>query len=78
MKNTFRHWHLNDHVTRWNLANSTFIDREEVVNLRQFRDHKYEVYLSGASETGCALLLRTCRTLKEAHAIALGYEAQGQ
>jgi len=75
MKGTFRHWHLNDHVTRWPLANGTFIDRENVVSLRQYRDHKYEIYRSGQGEGGMAKLLRTCRTLKEAKAIA---EAQGR
>lgn len=61
---------LNDHLTRYKQLGDYFIDREMSVSLRYFREHPYEVWLSGASPTGIALCIGSARTLEAAIAIA--------
>ena len=71
MDNLVRYrWQLNDHVTRWELKNGKFIDRENAVTLRVHREEKYEVYVPGTSKGGIAGLQGTSPTLAGALELA--------
>lgn len=70
------HYELNDHLTRWPITSDgpgrmeRFIDRERIARMRHNTDHPYEVWHSGGDPSGCAALVGTARTFKEAIAIA--------
>jgi hypothetical protein len=70
------HFALNDHRTRWPISSDgpgsveRFIDHERVRDLREVPEHGYSVYHAGAHPGGCAALVGTARSFREAIALA--------
>lgn len=57
---------MNDHLTRRWLSNGWFVDHDRLQAFRAVRDHPYSLWAPGQDPSGCALRLRTTRTLAQA------------